>query len=251
MKTIYKKIVEAGDRLAGSKNAAYLRELNAQLTTELELFGVVPLKRKFVAFTGLEASHSSKLGYTLLGIILTLSLVGTLIALIMKSFVVFFVSFASLVLALVGVGVISYVAKNDNVAPKWKAVLFWIVFLSIAMLTIAASIAGSCMFTNVLIMTIGTAIVAGLVMGIGILCFLPGKGILAWFGFLGGVSADSITAPSIFKWVGETTKAGVDSMVNPFLPTNIQVSSDNINLAVGLCVGLLILMSLPAFQEDK
>jgi hypothetical protein len=88
----------------------------------------------------------------------------------------------------------------------------------------------------------------GIVSGIGILCWAPGKAVLAWFGFLSGIASDSITAHSIFKWLSQITKNAVDSMINPFSPNSLQVRPEHINVSIGLCIFVLIALSFPAFS---
>lgn len=161
------------------------------------------------------------------------------------------VSLFILGVVLVCTGVVIYVLRQQPDDAKWKATVAWILLIVVTLVTAGILVNVAIFSSNPWFLSLGIPLVLGFVVGIGILGFVPSKGVLAWFGFLSGVSADSLTTPGIVKWLTETAKIAVDGTINPSLPASVQLSLEHINLGVWLFIGVLMFLSVPAFTYEK
>ncbi len=222
MKSVYNRFVSAGDVI---------------LDVTLSGLGSV---------TAQNAFHSN-IGVLLAAVAIAIGL-GSLF--VQGNYLVFLTILSALILTILCVGVSVYVDRQQSRDVRWKATISWICFLIAAMIGILISFYGTYIFSNPLFCVFGIALVVGIVGGIGILCCVPGRGVLVWLGFLIGVAPDSINAFGIFRWLNQIATNAADSMINPFLPDSAQLSSGDINLGVMWCLVCLIALSIPAFWDS-
>jgi hypothetical protein len=196
--------------------------------------------------TLLSNDNSPNVYFLLLGLTALGCIGGIIYSLISKNYLFLIISFCCFLAILFFVGIATYVIKERASSDRWKVTVAWALFLMLAMIGIFVSFISTIFFPSPYFITIVASIILGLIAGFAILCWMPEKGVLAWFGFLSGISVDSITAPGIIKWASKVAENIVTNVVNPFLPSSAQLQLVHINLGVGLCVVILILLSLPA-----
>lgn len=239
MKSIYKKFVSLGD--------GFLQGIDEpSLDSEISVLYSITIPRSFwgrILF-----------GFIIIVIIFSIYHLRKNTSINLKDlgylFVVYTIFF--IVFIIIGYICIFYVIDQKRDEEKWVAVLAWIFFLIVGLSLILCSFWMTFVSSNLLYFVIGVSVIMGIISGIGILCWIPGKGVIAWFGFLSGIGADSITAPGIIKWLSQNISSVVDSVINPLLSNSLQLTSEHINLGVGIYMIILILLSMPALviKED-